>query len=39
MNEHFNKNLIMIEKEEHLFQKFVPVVGFVKNLLIITKKK
>ena len=36
MNKHFNKNLIMSEEEEHLFQ--VTVVGFVKNLLIMKKK-
>ena len=33
INKHFNKNLIMSVKKEHL------VVGFVKNLLIIMKKK
>ena len=31
-NKHFNKNLIMSEKEEHLFNK-VTVVGFVKKFL------
>ena len=30
MNKHFNKNLIMSEEEEHLFQQVV-VVGFVKT--------
>ena len=39
MKEYFNKNLIMSEEEEHLFQKKVIVVGFVKNLLIMMKKK
>ena len=38
MNKHFNKNLIMSEEEEYLFQK-VAVVGFVKNLLLTMKKK
>ena len=38
MNKQFNKNLIMSEKEEHLLNK-VTVVGFVKNLLIMMKKK
>ena len=33
MNKYFNKNLIMSEEEEHLFNK-VTVVEFVKNLLI-----
>ena len=37
-NKNFNKNLIMSEKEEHLFQQ-VTVVGFAKNLLIMMKKK
>ena len=39
MKEYFNKNLIRSEEEEHLFQKKVIVVGFVKNLLIMMKKK
>ena len=38
MNQYFNKNLIMSEKEEHLFQKVI-VAGFVKNLLVMMKKK
>ena len=38
MYKHFNKNLVMSEEEEHLFHK-VTVAGFVKNLLIMTKKK
>ena len=38
MNQYFNKNLIMSEKEEHLFQKVI-VVGFVKNLSVMMKKK
>ena len=37
MKKHFSKNLIM-SKEELLFNK-VTVVGFVKNLLIMTMKK
>ena len=37
MSKHFNKNLIMSKKEEHLFQQ--TVIGFVKNLLIMMKKK
>ena len=37
MNKHFNKNLIMSEKEEH-FNK-VTVVAFLKNLLTMMKKK
>ena len=36
MNQHFNKNLIMNEEEEHLFQQ-VTVAGFVKSLLIMMK--
>ena len=41
MNKHFNKNLIMSEEEEHLLEHLnkVAVVGFVKNLLIMMKKK
>ena len=35
----FNKNLIMREEDEHLFQQSNRVVGFVKNLLIMTMKK
>ena len=38
MNQHINKKLNMSEEEEHLFQK-VAVVGFVKNFLIMMKKK
>ena len=38
MNKHFNKNPIMSEKEAHLFQQ-ITVVGFVKNLLTLMKKK
>ena len=38
MNIHFNKNWIMSEKEEHLFQQSNSW-GFVKNLLIMMKKK
>ena len=38
MKEYFIKNLIMSEKEEHLFHK-VMVVVFVKNLLIMMNKK
>ena len=38
MKKHFNQNLIMSEKQEHLFNK-VAVVRFVKNLLIMMKKK
>ena len=34
MKKHFNKNLIMTEGEENLFQ----VVGFVKTLLIMMMK-
>ena len=34
IEEYFNKNLIMNEEEEHLFQKVI-IVGFAKNLLII----
>ena len=37
MKEYFNKNLILTEEEEHLFQKVINV-GFVKNLLILMKK-
>ena len=36
MNKHFNKNLIMSEEEEHLFQE---TYGFVRNLLIMMRKK
>ena len=38
MNKHSNKNLIMSEKKNIYFNK-VTVVGFVKNLLIMMKKK
>ena len=38
INRHFNKNLIMSEEEEIYFNK-VTVAGFVKNLLIMMKKK
>ena len=38
LNKYFNKNLIMSEEEEHLFQKVI-IVGFVKNLLMIKKIK
>ena len=38
MNKHSNKNLIMSEKKKIYFNK-VTVVGFVKNLLIMMKKK
>ena len=40
IEEYFNKNLIMNEEEEHLFQKVI-IVGFAKNLwiIIIMKKK
>ena len=38
MNKHFNKNLIMSERKNIYFNK-VTVVGFVKNLLIMMKKK
>ena len=38
MEEYFNKNLIMTEEEENLFQKG-NIVGFVKKLLIMMKKK
>ena len=37
MHKQFNKNLIISEEEEH-FNK-ATVVGFVKNFLIMTKKK
>ena len=36
MNKHFNRNLIMREEEEHLFQHLFI---YVKNLLIMMKKK
>ena len=38
MSKHFNKNLIMSEKKNIYFKK-VTVVGFVKNILIMMKKK
>ena len=38
MSKYFNKNLILSEEEEHFLKK-VTVVGFVKNLLIMMKKK
>ena len=38
MNKHFKKNLIMSEKKNIYFNK-VTVVGFVKNLLTLMKKK
>ena len=38
MNKHSNKNLIMSEKKNIYFNK-VTVLGFVKNLLIMMKKK
>ena len=34
----FNKNLVMTEEEEHLFQQII-VVRFVKKLLIMKMKK
>ena len=37
MNKHFNKTLIMSEKENIYLNKLI-VVGFVKNLLIMMKK-
>ena len=37
MNKHFNKNMIMSEEEEHF--NIVTAVGFVKNLLIMMRKK
>ena len=41
INKQFNKNLIMSEEKKHLFRNIyqVTVVGFVKNLLIMTEKK
>ena len=38
MKDQFNKNLVMIEKEEYLFQQSNNF-GFVKNLLIMKMKK
>ena len=38
MKEYFNKNLLITEEEEGLFQKVI-IVGFVRNLLIMMKKK
>ena len=38
MNKHFNKNLIMVKKKNIYFNE-VTVVGFVKNLLIMMRKK
>ena len=38
MNKHFNKNLIMSEEEEHLFQQSNSC-WFVKNLLTMMRKK
>ena len=38
MNKHFNKNLIWV-KEKNIYFNKVTVVGFVKNLLIMMKKK
>ena len=38
MKEHFNKNLVMTEKEEHLFQQS-NTCWICKNLLIMMMKK
>ena len=38
INKHFNKNLIMTEKEKNFFKKVI-IVGFVKNLLVMMKIK
>ena len=38
MSKYFNKNWIMSEEEQLYFNK-VTVVGFIKSLLIMTKKK
>ena len=38
IRKHFNKNLVMTEEEEHLFQQSL-IVGFVKNLLIMMMKR
>ena len=38
MKDQFNKNLVMTEKEEYLFQQSI-LVRFVKNLLIMKMKR